>query len=78
MWARSVGLEVVNELDALKSALMMSAGASSGSAVSPWTIGSQAYESALSSVGGMQNLAQTLGTAAKSLIVNKMDRRDGS
>lgn len=29
VWARSVGLEVVNELDSVKAALMMSAGASS-------------------------------------------------
>jgi ubiquinone biosynthesis monooxygenase Coq6 len=29
VWARSVGLEVVNELDSVKAALMMNAGASS-------------------------------------------------
>ncbi|KZT37735.1 ubiquinone biosynthesis hydrox [Sistotremastrum suecicum HHB10207 ss-3] len=36
VWARSVGLEVVNELDSLKTALMLSAGADSRTTPNPW------------------------------------------
>lgn len=35
VWARSVGLEVLNELDSIKAAMMMSAGASPSSTSSP-------------------------------------------
>lgn len=35
VWARSVGLEVLNELDSIKAAMMMSAGASASSPSGP-------------------------------------------
>jgi ubiquinone biosynthesis monooxygenase Coq6 len=46
VWARSVGLEVVNELDSVKTALMMNAGASTRlQNVSGWDLFAKGVES---------------------------------
>jgi len=64
VWARSVGLEVINELDTLKAALMMSAGATAavtgrGSSISPWQIAAKGVEV----VGGIAQTTAVLGRA---------------
>ncbi|KAG1764056.1 hypothetical protein EDD22DRAFT_846108 [Suillus occidentalis] len=54
VWARSVGLEVVNELDSVKAALMMNAGASSRlQNVSGWDLFAK----------GVENLVRAAGTS---------------
>lgn len=68
VWARSVGLEVVNELDTLKAAIMISAGSDVGSLkqkleqvdVSPWAAAAQGARIA-------DGLLDTLKQAEKSL-----------
>ncbi|KAI0918003.1 hypothetical protein AcV5_002791 [Taiwanofungus camphoratus] len=58
VWARSVGIEILNELDTLKAAIMMSAGSRSsdvrtaGSSVS-WSVGAS----------GIENLARSVASA---------------
>jgi ubiquinone biosynthesis monooxygenase Coq6 len=59
VWARSVGLEVVNELDSLKTALMLSAGARSRSRMQ--RAGSPVWGAV---AGGIQNVSE-LSTTAK-------------
>lgn len=52
VWARSVGLEVLNELDTVKAAIMMSAGGSHAPP-DPTSI----------AANGLENLAKSLGVA---------------
>ena len=62
VWARSVGLEVVNELDALKAAIMVSAG--SGTSVSARLNGGEAWGALARGIevaGGAVGLAKSLG-----------------
>lgn len=73
VWARSVGLEVVNELDSVKAALMMNAGASSRlQNVSGWDLFAKGVESLVGAAGtskmvggmvsaGIQELAKQAG-----------------
>lgn len=53
VWARSVGLEVLNELDTVKAAIMMSAGSSRVSTHDPASF----------AANGLENLARSAGTA---------------
>lgn len=69
VWARSVGLEVVNELDTVKAALMLSAGAharvkgrSTGSV--GWNIAARGVESMTGAVG----VAKVLGGALQNAV----------
>jgi ubiquinone biosynthesis monooxygenase Coq6 len=70
VWARSVGLEVVNELDTLKAAFMMSAGAISDVNLSPGKVASGGYEMAMKTFDTAQTVLRTVGGAASSAIVN--------
>ena len=67
VWARSVGLEVVNELDTLKAAIMMSAG--SGTSVSNRLPGGGSSWESLADVieaaGGAVGLAKSVGKAVQ-------------
>jgi len=49
VWARSVGLEVLNEFDSIKAAIMMDAGASSGrrntaGGIMGWDMAAEGFE----------------------------------
>ncbi|KAI5120265.1 hypothetical protein M0805_004601 [Coniferiporia weirii] len=69
VWARSVGLEVVNELDALKAAVMMSAGSSGTSTVkrferqetTPWAAAARGVELVGSVVDSAGLVGRTVG-----------------
>jgi len=74
VWARSVGLEVVNELDTLKSAFMMSAGATS--TFSSGSLASEGYDVAMKAFDTTQTILRTFGGAASSAFTNLLSRRD--
>lgn len=67
VWVRSVGLEVVNELDTLKAALMMSAGASSSS-LSPGEVVGGGFEAVAKTFDTAQTVIRTVGGAASSAL----------
>lgn len=62
VWARTAGLEVLNELDAIKAALMMTAG--SESARQPgqvgWELAAKGVETFAKNVNGARELANTV------------------
>lgn len=60
VWARSVGLEVINELDAVKAALMMDAGAGSPQR-SGWDLLAGSIEGIARGVGSARILGQGVG-----------------
>ncbi|EJD07319.1 ubiquinone biosynthesis hydrox [Fomitiporia mediterranea MF3/22] len=68
VWARSVGLEVVNEIDALKAAIMLSAGSgpgllkqqAEGQGVSPWSFAANGVEVAGDVVEAAKIISRTL------------------
>lgn len=66
VWARSVGLEVLNELDSIKAAMMMSAGASpsSPSAASSPFPGAEAVRNGQQGVWLASALASSVETVA--------------
>ncbi|THH10942.1 hypothetical protein EW146_g8216 [Bondarzewia mesenterica] len=75
VWARSVGLEVLNELDTLKAAIMMSAGASDGNKGardgSPaWGLAANAVEM----VSGTARFAEVAGAGLRSTAVGALQQ----
>jgi len=70
IWARSVGLEVINELDSIKAAFMMSAGASvrqtmnGGSASPGWNFAADA----VGSIAGASSILKTLGQRISGIV----------
>lgn len=66
VWARSVGLEVVNELDTLKAALMMSAGSSStqSNTSAPWTFAAKGVEVVADTLDITRLVGRTVGDVA--------------
>jgi ubiquinone biosynthesis monooxygenase Coq6 len=72
VWARSVGVEVLNELPSLKAAMMGSAGGSSEGApqTGPWSTLANAYEAAQKA----RVLAQGIGSLAAGAIVSTIHR----
>ncbi|KAL5537174.1 COQ6 [Sanghuangporus sanghuang] len=86
VWARSVGLEVVNELDVLKAAIMISAGSNLGSlkervgrqGVSPWSVAATGVEIAGGLVDAVNLVGRTFqGTVSAGLrsVAESMERR---
>jgi len=69
VWARSVGLEVVNELDTLKAAFMMSAGATANTGAFG-RVASEGYGTAMKTVDAARSVAGSLG----STLVNMLNR----
>ncbi|KAI0070856.1 ubiquinone biosynthesis hydrox [Panus rudis PR-1116 ss-1] len=64
VWARSVGLEVVNELDSVKAALMISAGSTDETGVNRVGLGivaAKGVESVARSLDGVRQVAEGLG-----------------
>lgn len=77
VWARSVGLEVLNEFDSVKAAIMMDAGASSGRKNTPgvaagWDMAANGVESLTRSVTTAkvvgQGIAGMAGAAFRNLL----------
>ncbi|KAG9019215.1 putative ubiquinone biosynthesis monooxygenase [Tulasnella sp. 427] len=75
VWARSVGLEVINELDSVKSALMMSAGSDVPStagradeASSLWDVAAAGVEGVSKAVHSAEAVARGFGNLGLSLI----------
>ena len=75
VWARSVGVEVLNELDTVKAAVMMNAGAhvsQTGSErpdASMWNMAASSFEFA----SGVNSAAKTIGGAHGSLVSSKLN-----
>jgi ubiquinone biosynthesis monooxygenase Coq6 len=69
VWARSVGLEIVNEMDTLKAAFMMSAGATTRTS-SFGQLAGEGYGTAMKIFDTAQTIARTVGGAAASTVVN--------
>ena len=68
VWARTVGVEVLNELDTLKAAMMMTAGAKPSSLPSGWTLAGNAVESVSSAVRTAESVAYLFGAVAGSAL----------
>lgn len=62
VWARSVGLEVLNELDTIKAALMMSAGSTrrTDPAAVGWSVAAGSIESFAKTVSGAKSVGETV------------------
>jgi ubiquinone biosynthesis monooxygenase Coq6 len=67
VWARSVGVEVLNELDTLKAAVMLSAGSSAphGAGAPGWNMAAAGIES----ISGGVQVARAIGTGLQSVAV---------
>lgn len=74
VWARSVGLEVVNELDSIKAALMISAGASSTASRSLGSTASYTAGRAVEVASGAVDAAGMLGRVFAGLSKAGFDR----
>lgn len=73
VWARSVGVEVLNELDALKAAVMMSAGARpdiNGPNTSAWNTAAHAAETLAATIQNGKAVGSILGGLAISALRN--------
>lgn len=68
VWARSVGLEVLNEFDTVKAAIMMDAGASTrrgmGNVGTGWNLAAKGVEG----LAGGAHAAQVVGAGLRQLI----------
>jgi ubiquinone biosynthesis monooxygenase Coq6 len=75
VWARSVGVEVLNELDTVKAAIMMNAGShvSKHGAERPdasmWNVAAGGFEFA----SGVSSTAKTIGSALGSVASSKLN-----
>jgi ubiquinone biosynthesis monooxygenase Coq6 len=66
VWARSTGLEIVNELDSLKAAIMMTAGADSQR--SGMATGWDAVSKGIQTVDSVARIARTIGGGMNGLL----------
>lgn len=62
VWARSVGLEVLNELDTIKAALMMSAGSERSTKTGEvgWELAARSVESFARNIDGVRHLGSKI------------------
>lgn len=74
VWARSVGLEVVNELDAMKKAIMLSAGAKAEAEDGLWKWTMSAAGSAVEGVAGATRIAGMVGGGVKGVASEVLKR----
>jgi len=65
VWARSVGVEVLNELDSLKAAMMITAGASGtqSTATTGWNLAATALQNTYTAVNTVSAVLPTVGKA---------------
>lgn len=77
VWARSVGVEVLNELDSVKAGIMMTAGAKSSKS-SPtsavWNLAGSAVETASSAMHTMGVVNGAIGNILGSTLKNMYNR----
>ncbi|KII85885.1 hypothetical protein PLICRDRAFT_94062 [Plicaturopsis crispa FD-325 SS-3] len=75
VWARTVGLEIVNEFDTVKAALMMSAGgkAKSRDAASAWAFAGNSVEGLSRGIGAARVIGQSLAGAVGSSLRRYID-----
>lgn len=75
VWARSVGLEVINELDSVKAALMMNAGASSRlQNASGWDLFAKSIESLAGAASTSKMVSGMIGAGMQELAKNAGQR----
>ncbi|KAG8956484.1 putative ubiquinone biosynthesis monooxygenase [Tulasnella sp. 408] len=79
VWARSAGLEVINELESVKSVLMMNAGSSpssnagqAGEASSLWDVAAAGVEGVSRAVHSVEAVARGVGNLGMALIQNAL------
>lgn len=70
VWARSTGLEIINELDSVKSAIMGGAGGSKATSGGPWGIVAGALESVGQTVGMAKSVGGLVGSQVKSRLAS--------
>lgn len=79
VWARSVGLEVLNELDSVKAGLMISAGSQATRKTRPgstaWSLAGDAVQMVSSTVRTASMLTGVLGGAIGSALNNMTSKR---
>ena len=70
VWARSVGLEVLNELDTIKIAFMMSAGRTcrTDPASIGWNVAASGLETVARGVSGAKNVGETIAGLANASV----------
>lgn len=66
VWARSVGLEVLNELDTIKTALMMSAGSTrrTDPASVGWSVAANSLQTFAKTASGLKSMGETVSGLA--------------
>ncbi|KAG2089225.1 uncharacterized protein F5147DRAFT_726145 [Suillus discolor] len=75
VWARSVGLEVINELDSVKAALMMNAGASSRlQNASGWDLFAKSIKSLAGAASTSKMVSRMIGAGIQELAKNSGQR----
>jgi ubiquinone biosynthesis monooxygenase Coq6 len=73
VWARSVGLEVLNEFDSLKAAIMMNAGAhgsDSSTSTTGWSLAAKGVES----LAAGTDVAKMVGRGVVDIVGTELDR----
>ena len=83
VWARSVGIEVLNELDSVKAAIMTIAGAQTGAGKAParnfaWDFAGNAVQNLTATGKAVEVLKGAVLNAVTSSIQNISGRKDGS
>lgn len=81
VWARSVGLEVINEFDTIKAAIMMDAGASASSSRDSqrgWEAAAKAVQTVTAGLGTASFLRQGVVGAAQVAIQNLLKSSRGA
>jgi ubiquinone biosynthesis monooxygenase Coq6 len=83
VWARSVGIEVLNELDSVKAAIMTIAGAQTGVGKAParnfaWDFAGNAVQSFTATGKAVEILKGAVWNVVTSSIQNISTRKDGS
>lgn len=75
VWARSIGVEVLNELDTLKAAMMMTAGVQADiRATNGWIAAGRGWKSAVDAIRVGKLLGRSLASAASSQLRDLADR----
>lgn len=75
VWARSVGVEVLNELDSVKAALMMTAGAEKGTigGGTTWSLAAKGVETLVGSASTAKNIVGGIFAAGLQEVLKSKD-----
>ncbi|RXW23905.1 hypothetical protein EST38_g1959 [Candolleomyces aberdarensis] len=77
VWARSVGVEVLNELDSIKAAIMMSAGADVKQQGATWNVAADVVRNTSMAVGTLSEMVPALSRAVLGGIGNLIAQASG-